>query len=389
MFAAGVAQRFAGSLRGSEGEVGFHGASRSTILESAGSKERELVPVTPKSMTLAELAKRAGVHISTVSRALSPNAAGVGAETAARIRALADEMGYQPDPAAAALRTGRSAVLGVLVPRLTDYVLARIYEGIDATAHDSGFSTFVSNTNDDVELRREKLEELLGRRVEGIVLGDARLDGDELAGMLARRRIPYVLVNRRLRGQPSVTTDDIMGGSLAADHLLKLGHQRAGIVAGPSYASTCVERTHGFAQKFLAAGIGIPEELILESGADTAAGYAAGVELLRRDPALTAIFAINDFAAIGAMGAIRDHGRIPGRDVAVIGYNDIPLAAHLPVPLTSIASPMFEMGQQGTTMLLNLIAGKAGESKQLAPKLVARKSTTGDQVILPTLDLPV
>lgn len=362
--------------------------SRLSSNQHATVERKELDPVAPKSMTLAELAKRAGVHVSTVSRALSPSSSGVGAETAARIRALAVEMGYQPDPAAAALRTGRSAVLGVLVPRLTDYVLARIYEGIDAKAHDSCFSTFVSNTNDDPELRKEKLEELLARRVEGIVLGDARLDGDELVGILARRQIPYVLVNRRLRGHPSVTTDDILGGSLAAEHLLELGHKHVGIIAGPSHASTCVERTHGFVQKYLSAGIGIPDELILNSGADTSAGYEAGTELMRRLPGLTAIFAINDFAAIGAMGAIRDQGKVPGRDIAVIGYNDIPLAAHLPVPLSSIASPMFEMGQQGTALLLDLIAGKTGESKRLAPKLIARTSTTGDPVVLPNPVFP-
>lgn len=327
-----------------------------------------------RAVTLTEVAKRAGVHVSTVSRALSSDPR-IGADTVDRIRLLAEEMGYEPDPAAAALRTGRSSVLGVLVPRVSDYVLATIYEGIDASANERGYNTFVSNSNDDPLLRREKLNDLLSRRVEGVVLGDARLDGDELVGILRKRGVPYILVNRRLRGHPSVTTDDILGGRLAASHLLELGHENVGIIAGPSYASTCAERTHGFVSQFRSAGVGIDEGRIINSGTDAVGGHEAGSALLAGNPDLTAIFAINDFAAVGAMGAIREFGKVPGRDVAVVGYNDVPLSTYLPVPLTSVSSPMFQMGQEAMTMLFDLIAGRDAEPKLLTPHLVARAST--------------
>ncbi|BAS06757.1 catabolite control protein A [Arthrobacter sp. Hiyo4] len=147
------------------------------------------MPRVSRAVTLTEVAKRAGVHVSTVSRALSSDPR-IGAETVDRIRLLANEMGYEPDPAAAALRTGRSGVLGVLVPRVSDYVLATIYEGIDSFATERGYNTFVSNSNDDPLRRREKLNDLLLRRVEGVVLGDARLDGDELVGILSTRGVP-------------------------------------------------------------------------------------------------------------------------------------------------------------------------------------------------------
>lgn len=332
------------------------------------------MPRFSKAVTLTEVAKRAGVHLSTVSRALSSDPR-IGAETVDRIRLLADEMGYEPDPAAAALRTGRSGVLGVLVPRVSDYVLATIYEGIDSRATERGYNTLVSNSNDDPLRRREKLNDLLLRRVEGVVLGDARLDGDELVGILRNRGVPYVLVNRRLRGHPSVTTDDILGGRLAASHLLELGHGNVGIIAGPSYVSTCAERTHGFVSQFRSAGVGLDEGRIINSGTDAVGGYEAGSALLDGNPELTAIFAINDFAAIGAMGAIREFGKVPGRDVAVVGYNDVPLASYLPVPLTSVSSPMFQMGQEAMTMLFDLMSGGEAESKLLTPHLVARAST--------------
>src|SRR6476661_3008700 len=276
-------------------------------------------------VTLAQIAKRAGVHVSTVSRSLAPVTTGVSGPNVARIRALAEEMGYQPDAAAAALRTGRSRMIGMLVPYVTDFVLARIFEGADEAARSEGYHTVISSTYNDPQLRMAKLEQLLARRAEGIILGDARLDGDDLVQVLRRRKVPYVLVNRRLRGHPSVTLDDVLGGRLAADHLLQLGHTQVGVLAGPDYASTCVERTHGFVQRYLAGGIGVPEAQIVNGSADAEGGYQTASTILTRNPAVTALFAINDFSAIGAMGAARELGRVPGRDIAIMGYNDIPL----------------------------------------------------------------
>jgi LacI family transcriptional regulator, galactose operon repressor len=326
-------------------------------------------------VTLAQIAKRAGVHVSTVSRALTGNATGVGSGTASRIRALAEEMGYHPDPAASALRTRRSGALGIIVPRLTDYVLARVYEGADEAARDIGYTTLVANSNDDPALRMERLDKMLARRVEGFLIGDARLDGDDLVQALKRRGIPYVLVNRRLRGHPSVTTDDVRGGQLAGEHILALGHRVVGVIAGPEYASTCVERTHGFVERFLSAGINVPDTCIQTSAPDGEGGHAAADALLRRHPDITAIFAINDFAAIGAMGAAREHGRTVGRDIAIIGYNDIPLATWLSVPMSSISSPMVDMGRRGSKALHDIIAGGRPEPVLLEPTLSARDST--------------
>ncbi|MDF3308140.1 LacI family DNA-binding transcriptional regulator [Rhodococcus sp. T2V] len=329
-------------------------------------------------VTIAEIAKRAGVHPSTVSRALTP-APGtrLSNATTERIVAIAAELGYQPDQAAAALRTGRSGALGVIVPRLTDYVLARIYEGIDEAAQRAGYQTVVTNSNDDAALRLTKLDELLARRIEGVIVGDARLDGDDLAQTLDRKFIPHVLVNRRLRGHLSVTTDDVLGGKLAARHLLDLGITKPAVLAGPSYVSTCVERTHGFVGRFLSSGVDVDDDCVVESAPDAEGGYVAAGQLLDTHPEIEAIFAINDFAAIGAMGAAREHGRTPGRDIAVIGYNDIPLARHLPVPLTSVTSPMLQMGIEGANRLCQLLAGEHVESVRLPPTLSVRESTEG------------
>ncbi|GED84218.1 LacI family DNA-binding transcriptional regulator [Streptomyces sp. 6-11-2] len=336
-------------------------------------------------VTLAQIARQAGVHVSTVSRALSPDESvrgGVATDTATVIRALAEELGYQRDPAGAALRTGRSRMLGVLVPRLTDIVLATIYEGIDAAAAAAGYHTVVANTGDDPELQRRRADALLARRVDGLVLGDARSDSD-LVAELARQHIPLVLVSRRLPGRISVTTDDVLGGRLAAEHLLELGHRRVAVVAGEPYASTGAERTQGFLDAYAEAGLPVPESHVVRSRFDVPGGRAAAERLLALRPRPTAVFAVNDFAAIGVMAAVRDAGLTVGRDVAIVGYNDVPLAAALPVSLTSVSSPMYRMGEVAATTLVNMLNGKPGRSRRLRPALMARTSTLGGTPLTP------
>ncbi|MEU7060265.1 substrate-binding domain-containing protein [Streptomyces sp. NPDC046197] len=246
-----------------------------------------------------------------------------------------------------------------------------------------GSATFVANTTDDPVLRRERFEEFLARRVDGIVLGDARLDGDDLVDILARRNIPYVLVSRRLTGHLSVTTDDLLGGRLAAEHLLQLGHTCVGVAAGEPYASTGVERTTGFVRRYAEAGLPLLPDYVLPSRFDTAGGHAAGAALLNLDPRPTAIFAVNDTAAIGVVGALREHGLRPGSDVAVVGYNDIPVAADMSVPLTTIRSPMFEMGEHAMGLLIDRLQGRRVRSKRLRPHLIARAPTLNEQPIRP------
>jgi LacI family transcriptional regulator len=332
--------------------------------------------------TLATVAALAGVHTSTASRALSASLAhGVrvgSAATVERIRTIADEVGFAPNVYAAGLRTQRTSLAGVLVPRLTDLVLATIYEGIDEEARRSGYQTFVTNTRDEPDERRAKLDMLLARRVDGIVLGDARFTDDPLIETLGERNVPFVLVSRRSAGHPSVTCDDYAGGRLAAEHLLELGHRQVAVVAGEPYASTGVDRLEGFADVYREAGHPLDPRLVVPSSFDVAGGRKACDEILDvRDVDPTGIFAVNDFAAIGALGSLRAAGKTPGRDIAVIGYNDVSLASELPLPLSSVRSPLHDMGMAAMGLLLQGIGGGEMSSLQLAPSLSARESTLG------------
>lgn len=328
--------------------------------------------------TLRTIAQRAGIHVSTVSRVLNtPEGASRAASPATvnRIRAIAQELGYRPNPHATSLRTQRSRLIGVLVPRLSDLVLATIYEGIEEAAAELALSTFVTNTYDDTRRRQEATEMMLNRRVDGMVFGDAELDGEFLE-TFARRDVPFVLVSRRSPPHPSITCDDYAGGRLVAEHFLDLGHERVGVLAGRPGTSTGHDRTAGFVDRYAEAGLALDPSAVVPTTYDAPGGRWGMQRLLERSPCPSAVFAVNDFTAIGAMGLSRDYHLTVGRDIALAGYNDTPLAAELPVALTTVRSPMHQMGREAMALLAQLLRGEAVTSRCLSPTLVVRASTS-------------
>lgn len=336
------------------------------------------VPLDDGPVTLRTIAEAAGVHVSTVSRALRrASTPGASITTAdARIVALAKELRYTPNPNAASLTTNRSTALGVLVPHLTDIVLSTVYDAIESEANNAGYETFVANTHDQPVEQVRRLELLLGRRVDGLILGDAHLDGTNL-DELQRRKVRFVLVSRRSPGQLSVCGDDYGGGRKVGEHLARIGHCDVGIIAGPPWASTSVDRVAGCVDALAEAGVDVRPDNIVYPGFDAQDGHQGAMALLTSKAPPTAIFAVNDFSAIGAIGALRELGRTPGRDIAVAGYNDIPVARELMIPLTTVRSPMAEMGVRAVQTLLAVLHGLPTSSTTLPTELVVRESTRG------------
>lgn len=331
----------------------------------------------PAPVTLRIIADEIGVSVSTVSRVLKAQGdeatRWASAETVDRIRTYAKSREYRPNPHAASLRTARSGLIGVLVPRLQDFVLATVYEGLEEAATESGYSTFVTNSLDDPANKAARTEMMLQRRVEGIVFGDAHA-GDPLLRELALRGTPFVLVSRRCDDYVSATCDDLLGGALVGRHLVAAGRRDLAVLAGLPFASTAIERTAGAVEAFADAGFDVAPERIEWGPFDAAGGRQAAEKILSRRPYPDAIFATNDFAAIGALGVLRDHGlRVPD-DIALIGYNDTPLAAEIPIPLTTVRSPMHEMGRRGIALLIEVLAGRTPDSERLTPTLVVRES---------------
>ncbi|MFI2713974.1 LacI family DNA-binding transcriptional regulator [Micromonospora sp. NPDC018662] len=326
-----------------------------------------------KRVTLRDVASFTGVHVSTVSRVLRGDDVRVSPATATRIVDAAKELGFHRDRWAASLRSGKTGVIGVLVPRITDIVLATVFEGIDAAAATAGYQAVVSSSWDDDEARAVRIRRFIGERVDGLIIGDARRTDPTLA-RLAADRVPFVLVSRASRGHPSVTGRDRLGGRLAADHLIDVGCRRLAVVAGPEHASTSADRVAGFLAAAKARGVPVDPRWVVPSSFDVAGGAAAMARLLESGRP-DGVFAVNDFAAIGAMGTLRDHGLRVGRQVAVVGYNDIDVDAQLLVPLTSIRQPLRDMGAQALHTLLNLLVSGEARSARLAPELIVRATT--------------
>lgn len=337
-----------------------------------------LVEEQGRPVTLRMIAAETGVHVSTVSRVLNAKDGDVGRwaapETVERIREMARKREYRRNVYASNLRTARSNLVGVIVPRLQDFVLATVYEGIEEAASQAGYSTFVTNSLDGDDNRRARTAMMLERRVGGLIFGDARME-DPFLDELEDREVPLVLVSRRTTGHTSVTCNDFLGGRLVADHLIATGRRKVGILAGLPFASTAADRVRGVVDGFRAAGLDVPDSLIVYGPFDAAGGRKATEEILASGQRPDAIFAANDFAAIGALGTLRDYGLAVPDDVAVVGFNDTPLAAEMTIPLTTVRSPMHEMGQRAFELLVRRMQGERPESELLAPQLIVRDSS--------------
>ncbi|MFF3503318.1 LacI family DNA-binding transcriptional regulator [Streptomyces sp. NPDC003247] len=326
--------------------------------------------------TMADVARAAGVNASTVSRALDSRHPFSRSESADRIRRIAEEVGYTPDPSAASLRRQSTRTIGVLVPRLTDTVMAMLYEEIAAACQEQGLFALVATTGDslDAELAGGRL--LLERRVDAMILTTARLDGPGmLLPLLAEQELPYALAMRTDGRGPAALVDDRLGGYLAARHLIDLGHTRLGLVAGPAYASSARGREEGFRQALAEARLPVDDTLVRRSGFSMDSGEQIGAELLAQPHPPTAVCAVNDNTAIGVMAAARRAGlRVP-EDLSVVGFNDTPVATRFPAPLTSVRVAFRELARGAVSLVQQAIDGKPAQTLTYAPTLIPRGST--------------
>jgi LacI family transcriptional regulator len=338
----------------------------------------------PPAPTIHDLAQHLGVHKSTVSRAMDPARRHlISTELLQRVEAAARELGYRPNHAAAALSTGRSKTIGVLLPDITNPVFPPILRGIEDALDAEGYFALLANTD---SARREgaaqaALERMQAQRVEGFLIATAVRDDAWLDG-LRKSGARIVLVNRTDgRGElPAVISDDMLGMRLAVDHLVALGHRRIAHLAGPAALSTGLARRIGFEQALNTHGL--KAAAVVECGAyAVAAGHAAMAPLLARRRGklpFTAVVAANDLIALGALQALRERGIGVPETVSVIGHNDMPLLDQVSPPLSSVRIQHYEMGLRAARLLLDSLRAGPGSGEAtvvLRPTLVARAST--------------
>ncbi|HEX6300386.1 MAG TPA: LacI family DNA-binding transcriptional regulator [Acidimicrobiia bacterium] len=335
-----------------------------------------------KPPTLRDVAREAGVHVSTVSRVLNDQAAAgrITPDTEERIREAARRLGYRRNTIARALRTGRTLVVGMVIPDIANLYQAGITRGAGDILYADGFSLILASTDDDPEHARTQVSAMLGVQAEGLMYGVAREDDEVLAG-LVEESVPVVLFNRTVDtpGVSAVLPDDHTGTRLAVEHLLSLGHRNIVHVGGPEDVSSTVNRLGAFEATLKSAGLtgshGFAHRHIEEEG------YRVTRALLEELPETTAVLAANDRLALGAIDAIRDSGRICPDDVSVVGFNDMPYGNRFSPPLTTVRISQYDLGSMAARLLLETIAdpGRPAET-QLAPaELVIRDSTAPPQ----------
>jgi LacI family transcriptional regulator len=304
-----------------------------------------------KVVTLRDVAEAAGVSTSTVSRVLDDRLPPSRSATAHRVRAVVEQLGYRRNTFASSLRRGQTATIGVLVPRLSDTVMALMFEAISRAATRLGYFTVVSTTGDDPTAEAEAARTLLARNVDGLIIASSRRK-DPLPRELREQEVPHALVLRTDGISPSSIGDDEAGGYLAVRHLVDLGHSDIAVMSGPLFTSTATGRLAGARKALREAGIVPKPDWVIETTYGVESGEEAGRRLFRSSHRPTAVFAANDNLAFGVAAAAHQQSLVVGHDVALVGYNDIPLSQHLPVPLTSVHTPFDQIAATALDLML-------------------------------------
>lgn len=337
------------------------------------------LPLPRAGVTLMDVAREAGVHASTVSRALDPSKAHRVRETTRdQIHEVADRLGYRPHLIARGLQSGRTSTIGFIAADLGNAFVTPIIHGLAGSIGGAGMLPVIAETEDDHVRFAAILDHMLSRRVDGIVAAAARA-GDRDILESAARIVPVILAGRPLEGSalPQVVHDDRKGGRMVAAHLGELGHRIVVQLQGPPDVANFPRRATGFSEHADQIGMReLPVSAVAE--APTAAeGRRLMDALLERDGSPTAVFAHNDLMALGALAAIRSRGLdVPG-DISLVGYNDLPTVGYLTPALTTLRYPSWEIGQAAGDLMTGLLDGAETQKQQhyLEPELVIRSST--------------
>lgn len=333
-----------------------------------------------KKMTLKGLAQILGVHSSTVGRVMDPETRHmVGAEVAQRVLKEAARHGYRPNKIAAALRTRRSSIVGVMLPDITNPVFPPILLGIEDELRQHGYVALVTNAGEDPVQQRFVVDQLLARQVDALILATATRD-DAIISHCLEAGVALVTVNRSedIGRVSSVVNDEFAGMRLAVGHLLALGHRHIVHLVGPQHLSTGYLRREGYAAAMEARGMARADQWSVDCSAYTReAGLAACREAMARYPQATAILAGNDLLALGCYDWLRAENLACPGHLSVIGHNDMPFVDLVNPALTTVRISHHAMGVQAAQLILRRLQQQdMGQMEiRLKPELVLRAST--------------
>jgi len=330
-------------------------------------------------VTIIDVAEQAGVHWSTVSRALNPAKRHlISPEVVVRISSCVEQLGYRQNAMASALRTQRSRTIGVIISNLGDPIHPPIVRAIEDRFGEIGYVAFVGNTDNDSEREAALIDRFISQGVDGLVVATFKLK-DPLVDKCLQAGVPTVAVFRDPERPeiPSVRVDDADAMAQAVRYLAGMGHRHIAHLGGPQNVSTGRRRYRGFRQACKAVlGTGSEPVAAFGKAFTVDEGRTVGGRLLDQNPKVTAIIAGNDMLAIGCLGALDERGIKCPSDVSLIGMNDMLFMDVVNPPLTTMRTPSRELGLQAADLLIDLIDGKQpGETRRLlGSELIARSS---------------
>jgi len=328
-------------------------------------------------VTIKDVAREAGVSVGTASQALRDSPV-VRETTRRRVLAVSKRLRYQPSALARGLVTRRTHTVGLLISDISNPFFVRAVRAVEDVAQENGYNVILCNTDEDPTKEKCYLRVLVEKRVDGIIL--ATTAGSLQAVRDVRwRRIPLVLFDRELPhvSIDTVKVDSVLGGRLATEHLLGLGHRRIAIIHGPVVRSTGAERLRGYLLALRAAGLRPEPALIREGNFKQDSGREMTRKLLELSPRPTALFCTNNLMTVGAMQTLHERGvRIP-TDLSLVGYDDMEWWTLTHPPLTTVGQPVYDLGREAMRLLLAQIEANSRRRPQrviLKPELLPRES---------------
>jgi len=323
-----------------------------------------------------DVAHAAGVSISTVSHVLNGTRF-VSPDTRAKVLAAIEELNYRPSSLARAMVRQETRTIGLIVPDIVNPFYADLGRGVENYGYAAGYSVLLCNSDRKAEKETAYLDMLISKRVDGVIYATSDRAEERLAPLRAHG-VPVVTFDRDYAGISAIMLDNYSGGQAAARHLIDLNHRRIACITGPESPSLSSDRVRGYRAALEAAGLPEDHSLIRNGDYTLASGHAAAHALMELPDPPTAIFACNDAMAIGAMAALRELDIcVPGQ-VSIVGYDNITASAYTCPPLTTLATPIRELGEQMCQLLLDSIdRPQQEEARRLVmhSELIVRQST--------------
>jgi LacI family transcriptional regulator len=334
-----------------------------------------------KQATIKDIARKMGVSVSTVSRALSGHP-DISEETRKKIEVLARELDYHPNTLAKSLQQKRSLVIGVVVPQVKHYFFASIMAGVTDVAYQAGYTVMICQSNEDFEREKSNIDVLLSHRVAGLLISvSVTTSSGEHFARLKQRGVPLVFFDRVYTGieASTVVVDDYDGAFRAGEYLVEKGYRRFGHLGGPEFLSICRLRFEGFRDAVSRHGFPLRDEWIVRGGLNEEDGAESVTRLLERGGELPdALFCVTDPVAMGALVRLKQRGiRVPDQ-MALMGFTDNPMADLIEPPLTTVRQPAYEIGKTAAELLIEQIMNKTARfhpvHKILKTELIVRQS---------------